>query len=163
MNRIKPYPHGCALCATETVFRTFIPHVANVTHDGKPFAITVDALAVDRCSQCGEVYFTNESSDQISAAIRAQLGLLQKEEILQRTSELGISQGALADQLGVSPDTIDTWINGLRIQSRAMDNLMRVFFAYPQVRDALVAGGPSPLLGLDPARVGAHAVATPTT
>jgi len=29
-----------------------------------------------------------------------------------------------------------------------MDNLMRLFFAYPQVREALPANGPSPFLGL---------------
>lgn len=163
MNRIKPYPRGCALCAEETVVHALIPHVTTVTHDGQPFAVSLDALAVDRCSRCGEVYFTNESSDQISAAVRSQLGLLQKDEILQRTSELGITQEALAGRLGVSLDTIEAWIDGLQIQSRAMDNLMRLFFAYPQVREALPANGPSPCLGLaaNPPSTGAAAIASP--
>ena len=95
MKRINVYPRGCALCATETVFRAFIPHVASVVHDGERLVITIEALAVDRCSRCGEVYFTNESSDQISAAVRAKLGLLQTEEILQRANELGISPSVM--------------------------------------------------------------------
>jgi DNA-binding transcriptional regulator YiaG len=134
-----------------------------VTHDGHCLVVSIEALPVDRCSRCGEVYFTNESSDQISAAVRAQLGLLQKEEILQRASELGISHNALSNQLGVSLETINAWIDGLLIQSRAMDNLMRVFFAYPQVRESLVAGGPSPLLGLAPEEAGARTVTSATT
>jgi len=45
-----------------------------------------------------------------------------------------------AGRVGVAPETMCRWLSGAMIQSRAMDNLMRVFFALPEARAALVAG-----------------------
>ena len=43
----------------------------------------------------------------------------------------------LADLLGIAPETISRWENGAVIQSRAMDNLVRLFFSVPEVERAL--------------------------
>ena len=42
---------------------------------------------------------------------------------------------------------ISRWEAGSRIQSGAMDNYLRVFFAIPAVRDVLVGEGQDPALG----------------
>ena len=125
-----------------------VVHGAAVKHDGKEHSFTIPALAVDQCKNCGYELFTNITDDQISAELRRHLGLLQPEEILAGLESLGLSQKAFAERLGVAAETVSRWVNGFLIQSRAMDNLMRLFFAYPQVRNALPTGGPSPLLGI---------------
>jgi transcriptional regulator with XRE-family HTH domain len=53
----------------------------------------------------------------------------------------------LAERLGVAEETISRWETGALIQSRAMDNLLRVYFANADVRAALVGGEQDPSLG----------------
>ncbi len=58
-----------------------------------------------------------------------------------------LNQQQLAERLGVAPETISRWLNGALIQSRAMDNLLRVYFAFPQVQAALCGASQDPELG----------------
>jgi len=62
--------------------------------------------------------------------------------------ELGLTQRNFAERLGVAPETVSRWLNGVCIQTRALDNLMRVFFGFSSVRDVLTADGPARTLGL---------------
>ncbi len=48
-----------------------------------------------------------------------------------------MSQQELAEQLGVAKETICRWETGAMIQSRAMDNLLRLFFESEEVRRLL--------------------------
>jgi hypothetical protein len=48
-----------------------------------------------------------------------------------------------------------------RIQSGAMDNYLRVYFAIPQVRDVLVGTGQDPNLGIEVAQVAHRPVSEP--
>jgi DNA-binding transcriptional regulator YiaG len=50
---------------------------------------------------------------------------------------LALLQKEFAERIGVAPETVCRWLRGLQIQSRAMDNLMRVFFQFDDVRTAL--------------------------
>jgi len=61
--------------------------------------------------------------------------------------QLGLKQQALAERLGVAPETISRWVNGALIQSRAMDNLLRLYFALPEVRAVLQGTRQDPNLG----------------
>jgi DNA-binding transcriptional regulator YiaG len=63
--------------------------------------------------------------------------LLQPLEIQERRLGLNLNQQELAEQLGVATDSISRWEIGEAIQSRAMDNLLRVYFESPQVRTLL--------------------------
>jgi hypothetical protein len=45
---------------------------------------------------------------------------------------------------GIAEATLLRWHNETQIQSRAMDNLLRVFFAFPEVRAALNKVGREP-------------------
>lgn len=135
-------------------------HHASVKHDGKVYGFSIPALEVDLCQDCSYQLFTGSTDEQISAELRSHLGLLQPREILAGLQSLGLSQKAFAERLGVAAETVSRWVNGFLIQSRAMDNLMRVFFAYPQVREALASGGPSPLLGLAPADLQSTSIVT---
>jgi transcriptional regulator with XRE-family HTH domain len=48
-----------------------------------------------------------------------------------------MTQKEVADRLGIAEATLSRWLNDAQIQSRAMDNLLRVFFAFPEIRDVL--------------------------
>jgi hypothetical protein len=43
----------------------------------------------------------------------------------------------MAEQLGIAKETIARWEAGLMIQSRAMDNLLRLYFESEEVRSRL--------------------------
>ena len=50
---------------------------------------------------------------------------------------LGMQQKSLAACLGIAEATLSRWLSGGLIQSRAMDNLLRVYFGIPAVREVL--------------------------
>ena len=53
----------------------------------------------------------------------------------------------MAARLGVPETTLAQWETGALIQPQALDNLLRVFFAFPVVRAALTGPGQDPALG----------------
>src|SRR5207248_384869 len=74
---------------------------------------------------------------RIVAALRIKIGILMPEEIFQNRARFAMSQQELAEQLGVAKETISRWETGALIQSRAMDNLMRLYFESEEVRRLL--------------------------
>ncbi len=75
---------------------------------------------------CGELVFDDHADEQISEALRKHLGLLTPEQIRLALRALGMPQKTLAASLGIAEATLSRWMSGGLIQSRAMDNLMRV-------------------------------------
>jgi transcriptional regulator with XRE-family HTH domain len=73
--------------------------------------------------------------------------LLTPAQIRKGIEHLGLKQQEFAERLGVAPETISRWVNGALIQSRAMDNLLRVYFAIPEVRAVLRGAEQDPNLG----------------
>jgi transcriptional regulator with XRE-family HTH domain len=67
------------------------------------------------------------------------LRLLTSSEIREGISTLGLSQKEAAERLGIAEATLSRWLTDTVIQSRAMDNYLRVFFRFPEVRAALGA------------------------
>lgn len=143
-----PYPRFCAECSSEAVQPVQISYMAEVKHDGKLHQFLIPVLGIDKCEACGEEYFTSDTDRQISRELRTHLCFLQPEQIRQRLKELGINQSEFAQRLGVAKETVSRWLTGHVIQSRAMDNLMRLFLEYDQVRAALRDSGPIEGLGL---------------
>lgn len=135
----RPYPWRCRRCGKDQVFPATIAYDAEVRHDGRSYPFTVSALELPVCRACGERVFTEEVDDQVQAALRSHLHLLSPEEIRQALDRLRLTQKDAADRLGLAEATLSRWLNGAQIQSRAMDNLLRVFFAFPEVRTALGA------------------------
>ena len=153
--RTKPYPRLCTQCGETAVMPADIAYDAEVKHDGRLHRFPISRLMIDKCQRCGEEFFTNRTDEQIAAGLREFLGLLQPQDIRRRLDELGLTQRSFAARLGVAPETVSRWLNGLSIQTRALDNLMRVFFGFTSVRDVLPPDGPARTLGLLTAESGA--------
>ena len=83
-----------------------------------------------------------------SDALRERWRLLVPDQIKEGIKAVDLNQQEVAKRLGVAPETISRWVNGVLIQSRAMDNLLRVYFAFPQVQVALRGANQDPDLGL---------------
>jgi putative zinc finger/helix-turn-helix YgiT family protein len=151
MTKDMPFPRHCPECGKVEVQPATIAYDAEVKHDGRLYAFRIPALQVNKCAACGEVLFSNVTDDQISQALREHLALLSPRQIREALRALGFKQKDLGDRIGVAPETISRWMSGTHIQSRAMDNLMRLFFAFDNVRSALSASVPGSNLGvIDP-------------
>ena len=135
--KIRPFPWTCVACGEEDVFPLETDYVANVKHEGVMVKVCVENFAIATCRKCGDQTFSVGDDERITAALRRQVGLLLPDEIAQARSQLQISQQALADQIGVSPEMIANWESGMSIQSRAMDNLLRLFFQSADARRLL--------------------------
>lgn len=135
--RDRPFPWRCVECRAREVFPQATDYSTTVKHDGRTYPVRIADLAIPTCRKCGSQVFTGDIDDRIIAALRSQLALLTPEEIQERRHQLGLTQQEMADRLGVAKETICRWETGALIQSRAMDNLMRLFFESPEARDLL--------------------------
>ena len=142
-----PYPRTCVECDNETVVCLTIPYNAEVKHDGKLHSFLIPELRIDKCTACGEEYFSSETDSQISKELRVHLCFLQPEEIRTKLVALGINQSDFAKRIGVAKESVSRWLTGAVIQNRAMDNLMRLFLGMDSVRNVLTENGPREGLG----------------
>jgi DNA-binding transcriptional regulator YiaG len=108
---------------------------------------TIPELLVPTCRACGEKVFTGDVDQQVNDALRAHLKLLTPAQICDAIAALGMTQKSLAERLGIAEETLSRWITETQIQSRALDNLLRIFFAFPDVRDELCGELQDPRLG----------------
>ncbi len=146
----RPFPWRCAECGREDVVPTSTSYTGQVNYDGRLYTVNISSLEIPTCRQCGERVFTNRVEESISAALRAQLHLLTPEQIESAIELLGMEPNEAAQRLGIHEDALSTWIAGTVIQPRAMDNLLRAFFASPQVRAALTGPEQDPQFGVLP-------------
>lgn len=145
----RPFPWPCADCYTLTVIPTVMDYTAKVKQDGVVHELHLSAVEIPCCQTCGETYMTTAVDEQINDALRARLHLLTPAQIRKGIEKLGLKQQEFAERLGVAAETISRWVNGALIQSRAMDNLLRLFFALPEVRDVLRGKSQDPNLGTE--------------
>ncbi len=145
----KPFPWRCLKCRKRDVYPATISYTAEVSHDGRLYEVPVPALEVPRCRSCGELVFTNRVDEQITDALRARLRLLTPTQVREGRKALGLLQQELAERLGVAEATISRWETGTLIQSRAMDNLLRAYFALPAMRAALRGAEQDPAFGTE--------------
>ncbi len=133
----RPFPWRCRQCQQVKVIPTRIDYPAEVNYDGRLVSFVAKAIEIPICENCGDKRFTIDVDDQINAALCAHLGLLTPDQIREGIERLGLTQKEVAERLGIAEATISRWVNKYVIQSRAMDNFLRVFFQFPEVRAAL--------------------------
>ena len=135
--RDRPFPWPCVNCLKDEVYPEKTPYAADLKHDGRLHHIEISELTIPKCRACGELVFSNSVDDQIMEALRSHLNLLTPEQIKAGRKALGLKSKELANRLGVADATISRWEKKRLIQSRAMDNLLRVYFAVPEARAVL--------------------------
>ncbi len=135
--RERPFPWRCIRCREKLVSPLKTPYTGTMKHDGMTHVLNIPDLPIPTCRNCGEQVFSVEEDTNITTALRRQIGLLLPAEIAQARSQLQISQLALAEQIGVSTEMIANWESGMSVQSRAMDNLLRLFFQSADARRLL--------------------------
>lgn len=121
---------------------------AEVRHDGRLYTFTIPDLQLPVCRACGERVFTEKVDAQVNDGLRAHLNLLTPAKIREGIKRVRMSQKDVARRLGIAEETLSRWLNEAQIQSRAMDNLLRAFLAFPQLRTALSGETQDPEFGL---------------
>jgi putative zinc finger/helix-turn-helix YgiT family protein len=133
----RQFPWRCRHCGKNEVVLTTTRYEAEIRHDGRLYTFTIPNLDIPICQACGQRVLTEKVDDQINVALRSHLHLLTPEQIRSALKRVSMTQREATDRLGIAEATLSRWLNETQIQSRAMDNLLRVFFAFPQVRTAL--------------------------
>lgn len=143
----RPFPWRCPNCREKDVHGVVIAHTTQVKHDGRLYDVYVPELDAAKCRSCGELLFDDSAGEQIAGALRKQLRLLTAEQIRSSIEALGMTQKELATRVGIAEATLSRWCTGAFIQSRAMDNYLRGYFAVPELRHVLVGTVQDPELG----------------
>lgn len=133
----KPFPWKCAHCGQRTISPVAAAYSCTMEHDGRSYLVEVADLDTPRCSNCGEIVLDDGANRRLSEAFRQQLGLLEPAQIRSNREQLGKTQRELAGLLGIAEATLSRWETGVQVQQRAMDRLLRLFFALPAVQNAL--------------------------
>jgi putative zinc finger/helix-turn-helix YgiT family protein len=157
----KPFPWKCHHCFKDQVVMGTASYDAEIRHDGRLHTFTIPQLHLPICQACGEKVFTEKVDDQIGDALRVHLHLLSPAEMRAGLERLEMTQKEAAERLGIAEATLSRWLTDTQIQSRALDNLLRVFFAFPEVRAALRGEGNDPKLGTTPENRNAARVDAP--
>jgi putative zinc finger/helix-turn-helix YgiT family protein len=144
----RPFPWRCSDCFTYTVVPTVTDYTAKVKQDGVVHELYLPGIEIPRCQTCGGLTITSTVDELVNDALREHLRLLTPAQIRRGIEQLGLKQQEAAERLGVAPETISRWVNGALIQSRAMDNLLRLFFALPEAREVLQGPSQDPRLGI---------------
>jgi putative zinc finger/helix-turn-helix YgiT family protein len=137
----RPFPWRCPKCMAREVWPDEISYRTEVSHDGRVYDVDVPKLSVPKCRSCGEVLFGDDADSQITAALRLQLGLMPGAQIRALRKSLQITQRQLAEFVGVAEASLSRWESGAQLQSRAIDNLLRLYLEFEPARLALNARG----------------------
>jgi DNA-binding XRE family transcriptional regulator len=132
-----PFPWRCSNCREQAVFEAVVDYATQMYHDGHEYTVKVDALKTPRCVKCGQVAPDAEALEFLDGIFVRQLGLLTPEQIRAGRCQSTLTQGELASALGISEAAVVRLEDGGYIQPRSLDNLMRLFFGVPQVRELL--------------------------
>ena len=144
----RPFPWRCRHCGKPQVVMSAASYPAEVRHDGRLHKFTISSLELPICQACDEKVFTEKVDLQIRTALRSHLNLLSPGQIRVALRRVNLSQKELSQRLGIAEATLSRWLNECQIQSRSMDNLLRVFFALLSVRTALPGESQDAELGM---------------
>jgi putative zinc finger/helix-turn-helix YgiT family protein len=133
----KPFPWRCSNCGEQAVYGATVDYAATMHHDGREYVVKVDGLKTPKCGQCGQVMLDIEALEFLDDVFISQLNLLTPERIQEHRTKAKLTQQELADALGVGEAEIQQIERGEQIQTRSMDNLLRLFFGLAQVREIL--------------------------
>jgi hypothetical protein len=133
----KPFPWQCRRCREMSVVPKRIDYQDTVRYDDHLVTYLARDIEIPICRNCGEKVFTEKVDSALCEAMQRHLQLLTPKEIQEGISKLDLSRKEVADRLGIAEELLWRWANGFSIQSRAMDNLLRLFLQLPEARTVL--------------------------
>jgi putative zinc finger/helix-turn-helix YgiT family protein len=136
-DKTEPFPWRCRHCGRPDVSPATVDYPIEIGYDGRSVHFVARGINIPTCGNCGEKLITGEVDRQINRAFHEHMHLLTPDQIRDGIAKLGLSQKEVAERLGIAEATLSRWLNETVIQSRAMDNYLRVFFQFPEVRRAL--------------------------
>jgi len=128
------FSRKCGKCRQRAVELATVPYETHVEFDGRNYLVSLPALSVPRCGNCGDISIDEGADQQISDAFRRVAQLLSPEQIKEGRQQLGLTEQKLADLLGVAVSTLAQWESGGRVQQRPLDGLLRAIFDLPELR-----------------------------
>jgi putative zinc finger/helix-turn-helix YgiT family protein len=143
--KIKPFPWMCPDCREKTVVPAQRDYSLTADHDGLAYQLTLHGVMVPTCTRCGTAIITSDLSERITAELRRSARLLLPEEIRRKREALGMTQSQLASALRVGEATFGRWEEGMQLQPRAVDLLLRLFLESAEVRRACVSDPMTPI------------------
>ena len=82
------------------------------------------------CETCGETYHSLTQSkafdERVVEGRRSHEGLLSGSDIRRIRNNLGLSQAQLEEAIGIGPKTLVRWENNLGVQSKSIDDVLRL-------------------------------------
>ncbi|MGB4441913.1 MAG: type II TA system antitoxin MqsA family protein [Coriobacteriia bacterium] len=132
-----PKPEGsrCPACGAPAIVVTCDPIEQTVA--GNTYRVA--GFEYNRCTACGEEYFSAGQADDIlraaNAAARASLGRLRGDEVADIRRGLGLTQAQMASRLGVSPGLVARWERGTVLPNAMADRYLRDLAAHPELVD----------------------------
>jgi HTH-type transcriptional regulator / antitoxin MqsA len=119
-------PTVCKACDSPTV--EVVAQRSNVKFRGTDLVIDDDTFS--RCTACGEDFYTGAQAKELDRkvlrAYRDSQRLLNGAEIKALRTALFLSQAQFEESLGLGPKTVVRWENDAQVQSRAIDNVLRL-------------------------------------
>ena len=134
----KPYPWRCSNCREDAVRAGAIDYKIDLEHDGRKYHIKLNGLKTPRCRKCGTPCLDSDANTKITLEFLRQAKLLTPQKIRNYRERLALTQGGLAAALGVAEEMVSRWEDGMQIQQRFHDNMLRLFFGLPEARDLLM-------------------------
>jgi len=149
---MKPFPWKCGDCRERAVKPVALEtYETGLEHDGRKYRVSLVNFQVMQCEKCGSMVFDDAANRKLSDALRAEVGLLQPSEIRVQREALKLTQKSLAAYLQIAEATLSRWETGAQIQQRAMDQLLRIFFEFSDVRQFLGVPKEEPRKSAEPA------------
>ncbi|MEW5945036.1 MAG: type II TA system antitoxin MqsA family protein [bacterium] len=101
--------------------------------DAREFHINIRNADWDECEVCGEQILSEELDGALGKWQYTREGLLTPEAIRNIRLRHKLTQKQISEILGVGEKSYTRWENGLSMQTKAMDNLIRIFDMSPKL------------------------------
>jgi putative zinc finger/helix-turn-helix YgiT family protein len=137
VEKSKPFPWKCPFCGERAVYGAILSHPVDIDYDGRAYHVVVKHLKTPQCKKCRGVFPDAAAHRAITRAFLRKAKLLMPEQIRKYRESLHLTQKQLAAILGIAEASVSRWETGAQIQQRSLDNLLRIVFAYPDVRHKL--------------------------
>jgi len=122
----------CPICGNGTLKQEISEFRSDFVDDqGRKHDVIVPDVIKFRCDSCGEYILDPESESRISAAQRAEMGLLSASDLQNFRNRLGKSQESMSDLLGLGKKTWCRWESNDHFQSEAFDRYLRLLIEVP--------------------------------